>query len=491
MKGRLVACYGLLLSLVPMPFAIACHRSQAADSKTSQVDKLFAAWNRTDSPGCAVGISRNGEVVYEHGYGMANLELRVPVTPDTVFALASITKSFTAMSVMLAVQQGKLSLDDEVQKYIPEWKDRDDHITVRHLLSHTSGIRDAFTLLGWTPGGYAGDTNAAIVKTLARQRGLNFAPGTKYEYNNGGYALIASILKRATGQSLGVFAAANIFKPLGMTHSSLREDPTTLMPGRAPGYTRQVDGWHLVLDAQGPGVVGNGGMYSTVGDLLTWMENFDHPRVGTPEMFASMQKPTVLTDGTTSSYGLGVPIGDYRGAPAFEFSGGDRGMATKVMRFPQQRFSVAALCNEDSVVTGGMSRVNPDVFTNGIADIYLADVTPSGRRRGAGAGGGPVSCETVGSRSCGKSRALSCGRERPADSVYRESRRADVAFLLCGRLGLRDHADRREPFHVSEHGGMGVHSSCRRPAEGMAPGRRRASAGHADVAGVAASTVRG
>ena len=115
-------------------------------------------------------------------------------------------------------------------------------------------------------------------------------------------------------------------------------------------------------------------MYSTVGDLLTWTENFDHPRVGTPEMFASMQKPTVLTDGTTSLYGLGVPIGDYRGAPAFEFSGGDRGMATKVMRFPQQRFSVAALCNEDSVVTGGMSRVNPDVFTNGIADIYLADV---------------------------------------------------------------------------------------------------------------------
>jgi CubicO group peptidase (beta-lactamase class C family) len=241
--------------------AAACQRSQAADSKTPQVDKLFAAWNRTDSPGCAVGISRNGAVVYERGYGMANLELHVPVTPDTVFALASISKVFTAMSAVLAAQQGKLSLDDEVQKYIPEWTDRDDHVTIRHLLTHTSGVRDAFTLLGWTPGGYmTGDTNAAIVNVLARQRGLNFPPGTKFEYSNGGYNLLASILKRATGQSLGAFAAANIFKPLGMTHSSFREEPTTLMPGRAPGYSRHVDGWHLVLDSQGPAVVGNGGM---------------------------------------------------------------------------------------------------------------------------------------------------------------------------------------------------------------------------------------
>jgi CubicO group peptidase (beta-lactamase class C family) len=351
----------------------ACQRSHAADSKAAKVDQLFSAWNRTDSPGCAVGISQNGVVVYEHGYGMANLELKVPVTADTVLDLASISKVFTAMSVFLAAQQGKLSLDDEVQKYVPEWIDRDDHITIRHLVSHTSGVRDAFTLLGWVPGGYStGDTNAAIVNVLARQRGLNFPPGAKFEYNNGGYNLLASILKRGTGQSLGAFAAANIFKPLGMTHTSFGEDATTPKAARAGGYTRQSDGWHVVLGQPGPAVVGNAGMYSTVGDLLIWLENFDHPRVGTPEMFAAMQKQPVLKDGTTSSYGTGLPTSEYRGLSAFEFSGGGPGVATKVMRFPKQRFAVAVLCNVDSVVVGGPA--NPDVFTNGVADIYLADV---------------------------------------------------------------------------------------------------------------------
>ena len=128
----------------------ACVRPRAR-SLESKVDALFEQWNRSDSPGCAVGISRNGTILYEHGYGMANLELRVPITPDTVFAVASISKSFTAMSVLLAAERGFLSLDDDVQKYIPEWADRDDHITIRHLLTHTSGLRDAFTLLGWAP----------------------------------------------------------------------------------------------------------------------------------------------------------------------------------------------------------------------------------------------------------------------------------------------------------------------------------------------------
>lgn len=137
---------------------------------SANVDKLFAEWNRTDSPGCAVGVSRNGAIVYEHGYGMANLELGVPITTNTVFGIASISKSFTAMSVLLAAQQGRLSLDDEVQKYIPEWADRDDHITIRHLLTHTSGVRDAFALLGWaSPTESTGNTNEAVARMLARR----------------------------------------------------------------------------------------------------------------------------------------------------------------------------------------------------------------------------------------------------------------------------------------------------------------------------------
>src|SRR5262245_45958413 len=187
----------LVLAAVSALVLAAC--GSAANSQASRVDKLFEPWNTKESPGCAVSISHNGAIVYEHGYGLANIERGTPITPDTVFAIASISKSFTAMSVLLAAEHGQLSLDDEVQKYIPDWADRDDHITLRHLITHTSGLRDAFTLLGWAPASEsAGDENEAIVRMLTRQRGLNFAPGSQYEYNNGGYNLLASILKRAT-----------------------------------------------------------------------------------------------------------------------------------------------------------------------------------------------------------------------------------------------------------------------------------------------------
>jgi CubicO group peptidase (beta-lactamase class C family) len=302
---------------------------------------------------------------------MANLELGVPVTPATVFAIASITKSFTAMSVLLAAEQGKLSLDDEVQKYIPDWQDREDHITVRHLLTHTSGIRDAFALLGWAPAESTSDLNESIVKILARQRGLNFPPGSEYQYNNGGYNLLATILKRATGQSLGEFAAANIFKPLGMAHTHVQDDVAMLGPNRASGYTRDAIIWRAAK--QDGGVVGNAGMYSTVGDLLRWEQNFDNPHVGTPDMLASMQTPMTLAGKPSPEHGLGFGLAEYRGLPTAASSGGDYGIASEVARFPNQHFSVAVLCNEDNIVMGGKARVNPDVFINGIADIYLAD----------------------------------------------------------------------------------------------------------------------
>jgi CubicO group peptidase (beta-lactamase class C family) len=344
----------IVLTAIALLLPVACRRPQP-ESPSARVDKLFATWNGTDTPGCAVGISRNGAIVYEHGYGMANLELNVPITPETVFAIASITKSFTAMSVLLAAGQGKLSLDDEVQKYIPDWRDRDDHITIRHLLTHTSGLRDAFALLGWAPlTESAGDYNEAIARMLARQRGLNFAPGAEYQYNNGGYNLLATILKRATGQSLREFADANIFKPLGMSHTHVHDDVPMLVPNRASGYTRTVSGWRAAK-IEG-GIVGNAGMYSTVGDLLLWEENFEKPRVGTAEIFAAMQKPS-----------------QYRGLTAIYGSGGDQGIASKVARFPDQHFAVAVLCNEDNIVMGGMSRVDLDALINGVADIYLAD----------------------------------------------------------------------------------------------------------------------
>jgi len=206
---------------------------------------------------------------------------------------------------------------------------------------------------------------------LARQRGLNFAPGTKYEYNNGGYNLLASILKRATGQSLRAFADINIFKPLGMTRSHFHDDPTMVVPNRASGYTRTIDSWRLAKEDGG--IVGNAGMYSTVGDLLRWSQNFIDVRVGSPALVAAMQTPALLKDGTATGGGMGLALGEYRGVRMVETAGGDHGIATEVMLYPDQRLAVAVLCNEDSVAMGGMARVNPDVFAKGIADIYIAE----------------------------------------------------------------------------------------------------------------------
>ena len=260
-----------------------------------------------------------------------------------------------------------------MQKYIPEWADHEHHVTIRHVLTHTSGLREGFGLLGWAaPADGSGDPNETILKMLARLHGLNFAPGTEYRYNNSGYNLLGSILKRATGQSLRAFADAKIFKPLGMTHTHVHDDPAMLVPNRASGYSRDANGWHPAPEATG--VVGNSGMQSTVGDLLLWAQNFADLRVGSPALVASMQTPTVLADAKTTDGGMGFALGKYRGVRMVETAGGDHGIATEVMRYPGQRLAVAVLCNVDSVVMGGTTTVNPDDMVNGVADIYLADV---------------------------------------------------------------------------------------------------------------------
>ncbi len=347
----------------------ACASSRAAETD-AKVDPLFATWNRPDSPGCGVGVSRNGAVVFERGYGSASLERRVPITASTVFHLASITKAFTAMSVLIAAERGVLSLDDEVSKYITDWSVRDQRVTVRHLLTHTSGLRDAFVLQGWAPNN--GNSNDAFLKILARQRGLNFAPGAEYQYNNGGYLLLGNILARASGQSLGAFADANIFKPLGMTGAYFNGDPVRTAPDHASGYSPQATGWRLVPEGSGYG--GNAGMMSSVRDLLLWANNFADARVGTPKLFASMQTAGVLTSGQTTQSGMGFGIGTYRGARTMRTSGGDAGVATELVIYPDQKAAVAVLCNMDSVVMGGLATVNPDDLTNGVADIFLDDV---------------------------------------------------------------------------------------------------------------------
>lgn len=272
------------------------------------------------------------------------------------------------MSILLLAGRGQLSLDDEVREFIPEWADHGYRITIRHLLTHTSGLRDAFLLEGLAPPrGDGGERNDAIVKILARARGLNFTPGTQFQYNNGGYTLLAKIVKQVSGQSFRSFTDANIFKPLGMTHTHFHDDPTMIVPNRASGYHQDARGLHVAARADPGGILGNAGLFTTARDLLLWEQNFADTRVGAPELLAAMQKPVIPTGWPdNSSYGLGLEIGQYRGLRTVGHGGGDPGYAAYVVRYPDQKFAAALLCNVDDAPVGAL--------TQRLADIYLSDV---------------------------------------------------------------------------------------------------------------------
>lgn len=337
--------------------------ARPAESAATRVDKVFAEWERPDSPGCSVAVGRNGAEVYQHGYGMANLELGVPITPASVFPLASISKQFTAMSILLLAQRGQLSLDDEARKYVPELPDYGTPLKIRHLLNHTSGLRDAFNLDGWSaPRQDNSDPNEALARILTRQRGLNFTPGAQFQYNNGGYNLLANIVKRVSGQSLRAFEDANLFKPLGMTHTLVLDDAAMIVPNRVSNYWRDIKGFHVGSEAVG--IIGNAGIYSSAPDLLLWEQNLADVRVGDRALVTEMQTPAVLTNGEASPYGFGVNIGQYRGVRAIEHGGGDRGISTYLTRYPDQGLAIAVLCNSDAIPSG--------VLEERVADIYLS-----------------------------------------------------------------------------------------------------------------------
>jgi CubicO group peptidase (beta-lactamase class C family) len=359
------------------------------------VDKLFAQWSRPDSPGCSLAVSRNGVPVYEHGYGMANLESGAAITSESVFHVASIAKQFTAMSILLLAQSGKLSLDDDVKMHIPGWSDHGSPITIRHLLTHTSGLRDAYLLSDLAPpSSESVDRMDTIVHLLARARGLNFIPGAEFEYNNGGYTLLADIVKRVSGQSLRAFTEANIFRPLGMTHTHFHDDPTMIVSNRAAGYRFDAGGFHIALHDDLGRIVGNTGLFTTAPDLLLWEHNFGDARVGGQEPVTAMQTPVISTgfpDG--SSYGFGLEIGKYRGLRTVGHGGSDPGYSAYVVRYPDQGFAVAVLCNLENIDVEGLSRR--------VADIYLANAFAAPARSGAGVtlAGAPLSATQIAGRA--------------------------------------------------------------------------------------------
>jgi len=334
----------------------------AAQVRTEQVDKVFAQWDRHDSPGCALGVIQNGEFVYQRGYGMANLDYAIPNGPQMVYYVGSVSKQFTAAATAVLAQDGRLGLDDRVSKYIPEVS----HLppmTVRQLVHHTAGVRDIYVLMALA-GIRMEDVlpEADAINLIARQKALNFAPGAEHLYSNSGYLLLAQIVKRVTGQSLRVVADERIFKPLGMSNTHFHDEPYHVLKNRAVSYAPS-GGDYRISYLQNFDKIGAGGLYTTLGDLLKWDANFYQNRLG-PGFLEMMHSQGVLTNGTTLSYAFGVQVGQYRGLRTVRHAGSLMGFKADFVRFPDQRLSIATLCNLESI--------NPTALNNQVADIYLA-----------------------------------------------------------------------------------------------------------------------
>jgi CubicO group peptidase (beta-lactamase class C family) len=320
----------------------------ALDAPTrARIDSIFAAFDKPTAPGCALLARRDGATVYARGYGMASLELGVPNSPRTVMDIGSASKQFTAAAVLLLAQDGKLSLDDEVQRWVPELPRMKERVTLRHLLHHTSGWRDYTDLLGLDGMQEEAVTTASdALASLARQRALNFAPGTFFTYSNTGYFLLGQVVERASGRSMREFLRERIFTPLGMTHTDLFDDHTRVFPGRAPSYNpgREGEGEWRVASANWE-QTGDGAIQTSVEDLARWDDNFDRPVVGGPALVDALQQSGRFADGSPFTYAGGLFIERVRGVRRVQHGGAWAAYRAATLRYPDLRTSVYLTCN--------------------------------------------------------------------------------------------------------------------------------------------------
>lgn len=340
----------------------AAGRQAASPVTESQIDAVFARWTN-ETPGCAVGVSKDGRPVVQKAYGMADLEHDAPNRPDTIFEAGSVSKQFTAAAVLLLAQDGKLSLDDPARKYVPELPDYGAPLTIRQMLQHTSGLRDwgeLAEIAGW-PRTSRVHTHAHVVDILSRQKALNFPSGTQYSYSNSGYNLAAVIVARVSGKSFAEFSRERIFTPLGMTRTSWRDDHTRIVKGRAVAYAARDGEYRINMPFEN--VHGNGGLLTTVGDLLKWNENFVTPKIGNGEFLKIQQEPGRFNDGKPHTYAMGLVVNDHRGVAQVAHSGSTAGYRAHLTRFPAERLSVAVLCN---VSSGAATQ-----YAMSIAEMYL------------------------------------------------------------------------------------------------------------------------
>ena len=390
MRGRAASAGRAVAALAALATACAAPDRPVPPSLSRGIDAVFADLDRPGSPGASVAVIQDGEMIYSRGYGEAQIEHGVPVTPRTIFHVASVSKEFTAMAVTLLAADGALSLDDSVQQHLPFVPDFEHPVTVRQMIHHTSGIRDQWQLLamsGWRLDDVI--TTEQILALMARQQELNFVPGSEYLYSNMGYTLLAQTVKAVSGMSFAEFTAARIFRPLGMDRTHFHDDHEHLVPGRAYSYRpmpAEVPAADRPTADRPPPVdppddpprydksvlsyanAGATSLFTTAEDLARWLDNFRHETLGGPDVMETMKIRGVLNGGDTIPYAHGLSLGEYRGLPTIGHGGADAGFRTQVNWFPSANTGVVVLTN----VANG----NPAGRARDVADVVLAGSFP-------------------------------------------------------------------------------------------------------------------
>jgi CubicO group peptidase (beta-lactamase class C family) len=352
-----------LIALAALLMAEPAAAQQTPTDIAARLDGIFARWNTATSPGCAVGVAKDGRTTLARAWGMADLEHDAPNTPATIFEAGSVSKQFTSAAIVLLALDGRLALEDDIRKYLPEIPDYGETITIRHLMTHTSGLRDwgnVAGIAGW-PRTTRVHTHDHVLDILSRQRALNFPPGFEYSYSNSGYNLLTIIVDRVSGTPFPEFSQQRIFGPLGMSHTQWRDDHTRIVKGRATAYNGRQNGYSISMPFEN--VYGNGGLLTTVGDLLIWNENLETGRLGGPAFLEMMHRPGVLSDGRSITYASGLMIGSRRGTHEVSHTGSTAGYRAFLARYPEQKLSVALLCNAGNA--------NPGALGHQVADVFL------------------------------------------------------------------------------------------------------------------------
>lgn len=370
----------ILLSAILLLFTfISLLPAQKKDFR--KIDEIFSEFNRQDDqfplgrPGCALAVVQDGNIIYQKGYGMADIEHEVPITPESVFYAGSVSKQFVTTAILLLEEGGKLDLDDDVRHYVPELPDYGSTITLRHLIHHTSGLRDYLDLWMLSGRNYLDRMpEEAVLDMIFRQEALNFMPGESHSYSNSGYYLLMTIVERVSGQSFKEFTQTNILDPLGMESSHFHDDLHHLIPNRAWGYRLTEDDQveQLIMRFD---LVGSGGLYTTVGDLYKWDQNFYNNKLGKGRqaLIDTLQSDGRLNSGERAGYAFAMVNGSYRGLPTISHTGSMGGYRAYYLRFPEQRFSV--------IILGNFSNFTPVSYAQQVADLlldeHLAPVTPA------------------------------------------------------------------------------------------------------------------